>query len=79
MREVVESILRVGIERGEFKSIGLRELKTTARAIITVMRSLTIALFIDNDDQAADRLDHPAAVRSVCNFFFILNSTKIRL
>ncbi len=49
--KIIESILRFGIDRGEFKSIGPRDLKATTRAIMAVKRSLTISLFIDNEDK----------------------------
>jgi AcrR family transcriptional regulator len=49
--EIVESILSFGLERKEFKSIGRRDLKATTRAILTIKRSLTIDLFIDNRDK----------------------------
>lgn len=47
---IVESILRSGIDRGELK-ITPRDVKAATKAIITVMRSLTINLFIENDDK----------------------------
>lgn len=49
--KAIESILRLGFERGEFKSIGLRDVKATTRAIVAVIRSLTLNLFIDNQDK----------------------------
>ncbi len=49
--KAVESILRLGFQRGEFKSIGLRDIKATTRAIVAVIRSLTLNLFIDNQDK----------------------------
>jgi len=50
-QKVVESILRFGIERGEFKSIGVDDIKAAVRAIRTVMRSLVMDLLFDNEDQ----------------------------
>jgi AcrR family transcriptional regulator len=49
--KILESILKFGIERGEFKNVGFHDLKPTVRAIMTVKRSLTFNLFIDNDDK----------------------------
>jgi AcrR family transcriptional regulator len=49
--KAVDSILRFGLERGEFTSIGPRDLKATTRAIVMVIRSLTFNLFIDNRDK----------------------------
>jgi AcrR family transcriptional regulator len=48
--EIVEGILRFGIARKEFRSIGEHNVKTASRAVVTVMRSLIISLFIENDD-----------------------------
>jgi AcrR family transcriptional regulator len=49
--KMVTLILRSGLERREFKSIGLRDLKDVTRAIVVVIRSLTFNLFIDNRDR----------------------------
>jgi AcrR family transcriptional regulator len=49
--KTLEAILMFGSRRNEFKTIGTHDVKATVRAIITVMRSLTIDLFIDNDDK----------------------------
>jgi AcrR family transcriptional regulator len=49
--KAIETILRFGLKRGEFKTVGLRDIKTTTRAIVTVIRSLTLNLFIDNQDK----------------------------
>ncbi len=49
--KVVEPILRSGLERGEFRSIGAGDLAITSRAIGAVVRSLTFNLFIDSDDR----------------------------
>ncbi len=48
---IVESILRFGIERGEFKSVGVDDIKAAVRAIRTVMRSLVMDLLFDNEDR----------------------------
>ncbi len=50
-QRIIESILGLGVERGEFKSIGLRDIKAAARAILTVKRSVTTDLFINNHDK----------------------------
>jgi AcrR family transcriptional regulator len=47
----IESILHLGIERGEFKSIGPGDLETTIRAIGAIKRSLTIDLLISSNDR----------------------------
>ncbi len=49
--EVVEGILRFGKKRKEFRIIGYHDISDTARAIVTIMRSLVISLFIENDDK----------------------------
>jgi AcrR family transcriptional regulator len=49
--KVVEEILRFGNERKEFRSIRTHDIKATVRAIVTIMRSLTIDLFIANEDK----------------------------
>lgn len=50
-RKVVESILRFGIERGEFKSIGIDDIEAAVRAIRAVVRSLVMDFLFDNEDQ----------------------------
>jgi len=50
-KEILESILRFGIERKEFKSIGPADVAASARAIVIIKRSLAINLFVDNDDR----------------------------
>lgn len=50
-QKIIESVLRFGIERGEFKSIGVDDIKAAVRAIRTVMRSLVMDLLFDNEDQ----------------------------
>jgi len=49
--KVVGAILRSGIERGEFRSIGAGDLAITTRAIGAVIKSLTFNLFIDSRDK----------------------------
>jgi AcrR family transcriptional regulator len=49
--KMIAPILRSGIESGEFKTIGPRDLKATTRAIAVVIRSLAFNLFIDNRDK----------------------------
>jgi AcrR family transcriptional regulator len=49
--KILKSILRFGIERKEFKSIRPAEVAASARAIMIIKRSLTINLFIDNNDK----------------------------
>jgi AcrR family transcriptional regulator len=49
--EIVEGILRFGSERKEFRSIGGHGINDTVRAITTILRSLTISLFIENKDK----------------------------
>jgi AcrR family transcriptional regulator len=49
--EVVEGILRYGNKRKEFRSIGSHNIGDTVGAIMTIMRSLTISLFIENNDK----------------------------
>jgi AcrR family transcriptional regulator len=49
--KVVEGILRYGNKRKEFKSIGRHSINDTVGAIMTIMRSLTISLFIENNDK----------------------------
>ena len=49
--EVVEGILRFGKKRKEFRIIGCQNISDTGRAIVTIMRSLVISLFIENDDK----------------------------
>ncbi len=49
--KIVGEILRFGNERKEFKSIGTHDIKAAVRAIVTIMRSLTIDLFIRNADK----------------------------
>ena len=48
---IVEGILRFGSERKEFRSLRARDIKATVRAIVTIMRSLTMDLFIENEDK----------------------------
>ena len=50
-KKMVEEILRFGNERKEFRSIGTRDVESTVRAIVTIMRSLTVDLFIKNEDK----------------------------
>lgn len=47
----VEEILRFGNQRQEFRSIGGRDVKAVARAVVTVMRSLILDLFLESDDR----------------------------
>ncbi|HOW85578.1 MAG TPA: TetR/AcrR family transcriptional regulator [Candidatus Aminicenantes bacterium] len=49
--KVVETILRSGLERGEFRSIGSGDLPITTLAIGAVIKSLTFNLFIDSRDK----------------------------
>jgi AcrR family transcriptional regulator len=49
--KMVGDILRFGKERREFKSIGTRDIGPVVRAIVTTMRSLTMDLFIENEDK----------------------------
>ncbi len=51
--EFVGKILRAGIERHEFHSIGIGDLPAATRAIVTVVRSLILDLFIASDDTAS--------------------------
>jgi AcrR family transcriptional regulator len=46
----LEPILRLGIETGEFKNIDPVNIHTAARAIMVIKRSLTINMFINNED-----------------------------
>ncbi len=48
--DVIKGILRYGNKRKEFRSIG-SHIDDTVGAIMTIMRSLTISLFIENDDK----------------------------
>ncbi len=48
---VVAGILRYGNKRKEFRSIGSHNINDTVGAIMTIMRSLTISLFIENNDK----------------------------
>jgi AcrR family transcriptional regulator len=50
-KEIVEEILRFGKKRKEFRIIGGHDTSDTSRAIVTIMRSLVISLFIENDDK----------------------------
>jgi len=50
-KKALEPILRAGLERGEFRSIGPKDVKATAHAIAVVIRGLTFDLFIDNRDE----------------------------
>ncbi len=47
----VEEILRFGNRRKEFRSIGGRDVHAVARAVVTVMRSLILDLFLESDDR----------------------------
>jgi AcrR family transcriptional regulator len=49
--DIIESILKFGIEGREFKSIHTRDIKDITHAIMTIERSLTIDLFIDKGDK----------------------------
>lgn len=49
--KVVEAILRSGLERGEFRSIKMEDLKITTQAIGAVIKSLTFNLFFDSRDR----------------------------
>ena len=49
--QIVEEILRFGKKRKEFRVIGGHDISETSRAIVTIMRSLVISLFIENDDK----------------------------
>ncbi|MEN6311062.1 MAG: helix-turn-helix domain-containing protein [Acidobacteriota bacterium] len=49
--ETLEEILNLGSQRNEFRSIGSHDVKDTVKAIMAVLRSLTIDIFIDNDDK----------------------------
>lgn len=49
--DMIEGILRQGDEEKEFRSIGGHDIKDTTRAIITIMRSLILDIFIKNDDK----------------------------
>ena len=49
--KVVGPILRAGLRRGEFRSIGAGDLTITTRAIGAVIKSLTFNLFIDSGDR----------------------------
>lgn len=49
--KIVEGILRFGNKNKEFRSIGGHDISDTAQAIVTVMRSLTISLFIESEDK----------------------------
>jgi len=49
--KIVGEILSFGSERKEFRSIGTRDVKATVRAIVMIMRSLTVDLFIENEDK----------------------------
>lgn len=48
--DMLEPILRLGIETGEFKNIDPANIRTAARAIMIIKRSLTINMFIKNED-----------------------------
>lgn len=50
--KVVEPILCSGLERGEFRSIHLEDLKITTQAIGGIIKSLTFNLFVDNCDKS---------------------------
>jgi hypothetical protein len=54
--KIIEEILRYGHERGEFKSIGSHDIKNTVKAFLTIVRSLIISLYIENDDKTL--IDH---------------------
>lgn len=55
--EIVAEILRFGIARREFKSLGGADVPSTARAVVAVMRSLIVSLFIESDDfELIDRI-----------------------
>ncbi len=49
--KALESILRFGVERKEFRSIAPRDIKPAARAIAWVIRSLGFNLFIGTQDK----------------------------
>jgi AcrR family transcriptional regulator len=49
--KIIAEILTYGHARGEFKELGHRDLKTTGHAILTILRSLIISLYIENDDR----------------------------
>ncbi|MDD8012659.1 MAG: helix-turn-helix domain containing protein [Acidobacteriota bacterium] len=49
--EAVEEILRFGKKRKEFRIIGRHDISDTSQAIVTIMRSLIISLFIESDDK----------------------------
>ncbi|MEN6561389.1 MAG: TetR/AcrR family transcriptional regulator [Acidobacteriota bacterium] len=50
--KVVEPILRSGLERGEFRSIQMEDLKITTQAIGGVIKSLAFNLFFDSRDKS---------------------------
>ena len=50
-KKIIGSILKFGIERGEFKFIKAREIKAAVRALMTIKRSLTIDYFIESEDR----------------------------
>jgi len=48
--KTLEEILNLGRRRREFRSLESHDVKAAVRAIVAVMRSLTLNLIIDNDD-----------------------------
>jgi AcrR family transcriptional regulator len=50
--KVVEPILRSGLERGEFRSVQMKDLNITTQAIGGIIKSLTFNLFVDNRDKS---------------------------
>ncbi len=48
--ELVDGILRHGIRRKEFRSIGEEDVGPAVHAIVTIMRSLILDMFLESDD-----------------------------
>ena len=47
---IVEGILKLGLQSGEFHFLDETEINKVANVIVSVLRGLLLYLFLDNDD-----------------------------